>query len=164
MNPILSPRQSSQFSPESTASSAERSMSSPETSSSSEWDDDIPPLNHELDESVLNLHVECIRVSLVAEDYGIYEHAHDSTHAVIYLLTSDGKSVELNMGSPSVWTYMGKFVVRHRPFRDHRNSYKRWTVRVSNGLLFRQILHVIETETMHLYKYDPSGLGCRYWV
>ncbi|KAJ5220700.1 uncharacterized protein N7469_009587 [Penicillium citrinum] len=88
------------------------STSSSESSSSDEYGVTPAPLEHNLSKEVLNLYVERVRISLQAENYGIDENAHKSAHAVIYLLTSDGNSVELNMGSPSARTFIGKMMIR----------------------------------------------------
>ncbi|KAJ5595711.1 hypothetical protein N7450_002169 [Penicillium hetheringtonii] len=143
---------------------SEMSTSSSESSSSDEYGVTPPPLGHNLSKEVLNLYVERVRISLQAENYGIDENAHKSAHAVIYLLTSDGNSVELNMGSPSARTFIGKMMIRQRHFRRHKNSIKRWTLYVDHHMLVGEIISILEYHSMHVYRYDPSGLGCRYWV
>lgn len=122
------------------------------------------PLIHDLEEYILDLCVERIRPSFLAAEYGIDPSAHRNTHAVLYLLTADGNSIELNMGSPSALTDMGRLIIRHRNFRRHRHCYKHWSLVPRPGLTVRDILRFIQEERRHIYQFHPSGLGCRHWV
>ncbi|KAJ5984607.1 hypothetical protein N7481_006706 [Penicillium waksmanii] len=122
------------------------------------------PLIHDLEESILDLSVEKIRPSFLAAEYGVDPSAHLDTHAVLYLLTADGNSIELNMGSPSALTDMGRMIIGQRTFRRHRHCFKHWSLVVRPGLTVRDILRAIQEERRHIYQFHRSGLGCRYWV
>lgn len=121
-------------------------------------------ISHGLTESQLALPVRHIRVTFVAPGYGIEPTAHKYTHAVIYLLTGDVHSIELNMGSPSAINSEGRLIIRYRDFQLHRNYIRNWTFAAAPGLQVQHFLHLIEQNRRHKYIYHPSGVGCRHWV
>ncbi|CAI7649790.1 unnamed protein product [Penicillium manginii] len=97
--------------------------------------DNTQSLLHGLHERLLSLVVTHVRVTFTAPEYGVNEFAHLFTHSILYLLTTDGKSVEINMGSPSADTYLGRLMIRRRHFQSHRHAFKHWDFLASTGLL-----------------------------
>lgn len=120
-------------------------------------------LSHGLEGEHLDLVVKRITVSLQAEYYRVYPDAHEATHAVLYLLTEDCNSIEINMGA-SARSLKGRLVIRHRPFRKHKHAFKRFSVAAYPGMEVRDFLCEIERMGRHLYRYHHSGKGCRFWV
>lgn len=125
---------------------------------------ETPPLIHHLDESILDLLVVHIRPSFLAPEYGIDPSAHFFTHALVYIITADGKAIEANMSSPSALTSMGRMIIRHRPFTVHQHCFLHWNVDACPGLTVREVIRAIEEERRHIYRFHRSGLGCRFWV
>jgi hypothetical protein len=84
-------------------------------------------------------------------------------HASIFLLTSDERSIRLNMTKMSREDVIGTFVVQHCSYRSSNNSLRNVDI-LAEDLTVEKVLQLVHEKGRDRYLLSRCGLGCRFWV
>lgn len=110
------------------------------------------------------LKVQAIRVTVHTTGLFFESDTRSGNHASIFLLTSDGNSVRLNMTKAQPTHTMGTYIVHHCTYRESTSSLGNFDLHVKEGLTVKDVLSLVHAKGRDRYRLAPSGLGCRFWV
>ncbi|KZF21964.1 hypothetical protein L228DRAFT_143907 [Xylona heveae TC161] len=110
------------------------------------------------------LRVEAVRVTVLSVGYVFDSDTRSGNLASIYLLTSDGNSVRLNMTKANITHTMGTLEVKHCIYRDAYSSLANYNLEVRDNLTVGNVLDLLLELGRDKYRLSASRLGCRFWV
>ncbi|ODM21986.1 hypothetical protein SI65_02830 [Aspergillus cristatus] len=117
-----------------------------------------------LTEADYTLPVKYIRVIIEVPETGHESDTYSGSHPSIYLLTSDGGSVRVNMHRAKPEDTMGTYVLERCSYWCIDYPLKVVDLSAVKGLTVGDVTGLVEGKGRVRYKLADSGTGCRFWV
>lgn len=122
------------------------------------------PATRSLTAADRSLGVSWVRVTIHTMGHFFEDDERSGNHASIFLLTSDGAAVRLNMTKAGPTDTMGTLETPYCSFQSSNSSLVDLDVPLVQGLTVGHIIDLIFQNGRDRFKLHRSGVGCRYWV